>query len=111
MARIFVRADRHHAIDFAQARGQLRRRLRSADLEKDAYSAVRGVAVFRFRPESLSAAVTVHMGAFLPRLLSEVLAVLMLGMGVASPLWIRAIDGAAVKLAAPPPAAAIAVNQ
>jgi NADH-quinone oxidoreductase subunit M len=39
------------------------------------------------------------------------MAVLMLVMGVASPLWMRAIDGAAVKLAAPPPAAAIAVNQ
>ena len=29
-------------------------------------------------------------------------AVLMLVMGVASPLWIRAIDGAVVKLASPP---------
>jgi len=32
------------------------------------------------------------------------MAVLMLLMGVASPYWMRAIDGAAVKLASPPPA-------
>jgi NADH-quinone oxidoreductase subunit M len=31
------------------------------------------------------------------------IAVLMLLMGVASPLWMRAIDGAAVKLASPAP--------
>jgi NADH-quinone oxidoreductase subunit M len=41
------------------------------------------------------------------------MAVLMLLMGVASPLWIRAIDGAAVKLASPaaPPTVGIAVSQ
>ena len=32
------------------------------------------------------------------------MAVLMLLMGVASPIWIRAIDGAVVKLASPAPA-------
>jgi NADH-quinone oxidoreductase subunit M len=39
------------------------------------------------------------------------MAVLMLVMGVASPLWIRAIDGAVVKLASPPVANGVAVNQ
>jgi len=39
------------------------------------------------------------------------MAVLMLVMGVASPLWIRAIDGAVVKLASPAPAPGMAVNQ
>jgi len=37
--------------------------------------------------------------------------VLMLVMGVASPLWIRAIDGAVVKLASPAPVTGMAVNQ
>jgi NADH-quinone oxidoreductase subunit M len=41
------------------------------------------------------------------------MAVLMLVMGVASPIWIRAIDGAVVKLAspAPTPNLGIAVTQ
>ena len=39
------------------------------------------------------------------------MAVLMLVMGVASPLWMRAIDGAVVKLVSPAPAAGLAVNQ
>jgi NADH-quinone oxidoreductase subunit M len=39
------------------------------------------------------------------------MAVLMLVMGIASPLWIRAIDGAVVKLASPAVATGVAVNQ
>ena len=39
------------------------------------------------------------------------IAVLMLLMGVASPLWMRAIDGAAVKLASPAPLVGMAVKQ
>jgi NADH-quinone oxidoreductase subunit M len=39
------------------------------------------------------------------------MALLMLLMGVASPLWMRAIDGAVVKLATPPAAATLAVRQ
>jgi NADH-quinone oxidoreductase subunit M len=39
------------------------------------------------------------------------MAALMLVMGVASPLWMRAIDGAVVKLVSPAPAAGLAVNQ
>jgi NADH-quinone oxidoreductase subunit M len=39
------------------------------------------------------------------------MAVLMLIMGVASPYWMRAIDGAVGKLASPAPTAGIAVNQ
>ena len=39
------------------------------------------------------------------------MALLMLVMGVASPLWLRAIDGAVARLASSAPAAGIAVNQ
>ena len=39
------------------------------------------------------------------------MAVLMLVMGVFSPIWIRAIDGAMVKLASPAPTLGIAVRQ
>jgi NADH-quinone oxidoreductase subunit M len=39
------------------------------------------------------------------------IAILMLLMGVASPLWMRAIDGAAVKLASPAPLVGMAVKQ
>jgi NADH-quinone oxidoreductase subunit M len=39
------------------------------------------------------------------------MAVLMLVMGVASPYWIRAIDGAVVKLASPAPIAGMAERQ
>ena len=39
------------------------------------------------------------------------MAILMLVMGVASPLWIRAIDGAMTKLASPAPTVGMAVNQ
>ena len=37
------------------------------------------------------------------------MAVLMLVMGVASPIWIRAIDGAVVKLASPAPAPTLGI--
>jgi len=37
------------------------------------------------------------------------MAVLMLVMGVASPIWIRAIDGALVKLASPAPAPTLGI--
>jgi NADH-quinone oxidoreductase subunit M len=39
------------------------------------------------------------------------IAVLMLLMGVASPIWMRAIDGAAVKLASPAALVHMAVTQ
>jgi NADH-quinone oxidoreductase subunit M len=39
------------------------------------------------------------------------MAVLMLVMGVASPYWIRAIDGAVVKLASPAPIVGMAERQ
>jgi NADH-quinone oxidoreductase subunit M len=39
------------------------------------------------------------------------MAVLMLVMGVASPIWMRAIDGALAKLASPAPTMGIAVTQ